>query len=255
MKRQFFREFSRVKDILRSDQRVSDLKMYSEQNYLCLDALERYLYSYRWCRKERERILLQEMDSRMRPIAVARENGISYDTYRSMSSRVSNRLYEEIGRDFVDVILGKSTKDQNWLIEMCITRTEVFNVVEVLPDYLLSRLEAMTKTVSVEIDENFGLNSSRALVFQFLEDSMVQTALTRLSLLDEESVVQCYRILTEKKYFSLRMKALSYMKKFNDKDALKQMEDNMYMRLEKKVLVSKKEYEEFLRYKKCGIIA
>lgn len=250
MKKQFFREFAAVRDLLREDQKVSNFKRYSEQNYRCLEALKNYLYSYRWCRKERERILLQEADSKMRPIDVAANYEISYDTYRSMSSRVSRRLYQEVGADFVDVILGENIKAQDWLIETCVVRTEDYNINMIYPDFLLSSLRMIAADDSVELDSNIKIDKTKALIFQFLADNTTEAILSRLSLLDRDAVIQCYKILTEKKYFDLRIKVLAYMNTFNNQNTLTQMEDSMYMSLGKKVLISKKEYEEFLRYKK-----
>lgn len=250
MAKQFFKEFIEVKNIIERDKELDDYRSYSENNDICFEAVSKYLYSYKWCRSDREKILLQTAESYKRGEVIASENNIQYNSFRSMSSRVSNRLYKELGTDFKKVILGNNKKEQDKLITYCIMRVDEFQILNSYPEFLVSHIKAISSEQDIKIDDSFKIGMKDWVILKFLADYDIEMIMKAASILNKERLAMFYTILTDKKYFKERADVLSVINHFKKQITISNMQAETDIASKQGVLISKKEYEEFMRYKK-----
>ena len=253
----FFKSYKRVKDRLNDYKDTYDFKeqteyrSYTDKCYVCLQSLEKYLYSYRWCRKENEKVLLQTVDSCKSAEVIAKENNMVYNSYRAMSSRVSRRLYDQLGMDFDKVILGNDEKAQNRLIHICIARCEDFNLSSLYPDFVFSKMKEIADAQEVEIEGDFKVTKEVGVVLKFLADYSMDGILQSISLMDEKWLAYCFKILADNQYFNERVEILAYINRFKKKLTKDQKYREAALSRDRGVLIPKKEYAEFLKYKEA----
>ncbi len=254
MPKHFFKEFITIRDALEKDKENKVFNIYTAYNYTCFEAVKKYLYSYKWCRSDRERILLQTADSYKKGEDIAREYGIQYNSYRSMSSRVSNRMYRELGNNFKDIVLGNNKKEQDKLIDYCVVRMDDFRIENVYPEFLVSKMEEISKKQDVNIDEEFKIRRTDFIILKFLASCNIEAILKQVSLLDKNRVSTFYTILTDSRYFKQRAEVLSVIRYFQKNITISSMQAETDFASKDRGLISRKEYEEYLRYKQNNSI-
>jgi hypothetical protein len=166
-----------------------------------------------------------------------------------MSSRVSKRLYDELGRDFKSIILGNDKKLQDKLIHYCITRVDDFQIMNKYPEIFISEIERDIKSCIVDVGEDFKIVKKDWVILKFFAEYDIETIIKEISLLDKERLAVFYRILTDKRLFKQRADVLSIIKYFKEKISYSSMQAETDLLSREGVLISKKEYQEFLKYK------
>lgn len=263
MAKSFFKSYVRVKEKLAdykdeySYEEQTVCRVYTDKCYTCLQAVEKYLYSYRWCKSEKEKILLQTANSCKTAEVIAQEMGIPYSTFRAMSSKVSRRLYDQLGMDFDKVILGNDEKEQVQLTRKCISRCEDFDLSSLYPDFLFSKMKEIADSQDMEVSENLKIGRENMVLIKFLADYSREGIFKSLELIDGGRLALYFTILTDNKYFNERVELLERINEFKQKTTKEQKYREAVLTLNRGVLIPKREYEEFKKYKegkKCNKI-
>lgn len=251
MAKSFISSYKRIRDKLREDKLLENYRSYTSQNDTCLQALEKYLYSYRWCKNDNEKLLLQTIDSYESMEVIAQKHGIPYSSYRAMSSRVSRRLYDQLGTDFTMVILGDDRKEQDKFIRRCVVRCDDFNFSSLYPDFLVSKLKEIADAQEVEVSEDFTINKDIKVILKFLADYSVAGTLKSIRLMDEKWLAYCYKVLTDPKYMNERAEMLAVIHKISEGTTqLHKTWETAISSIGLGKVVLKKDYDEYLQYKK-----
>ena len=252
MGKQFFKDFVAIKTALEKDKENEMYKLYSADNYTCYEALRKYLYSYQWCRSDKEKILLQTADSFKKGEEIAKEYDMQYNSYRSMSSRVSNRMYKELGANFKDVVLGNNKEAQRQLINFCIAHLNDYQIWNEYPEFLLSDIEKISQKQDVCVDDDLKIRRTDFVILKFLATFNTEAILKEVSLLDEKRLSVFFTILSDKKYFKERAEVLAVIQHFQKNITATSMQAETDLSSKDGVLISKKEYQEFLKFKQGG---
>lgn len=256
MAKEFFKEYLAVRQSITADSDDDLYKIYGDLNRKCLSALEKYVYSYKWCRNDTERqifenVLRGEVPNKMQ-IKVKSDDGfkiLKSESVRSASSRISRRLYKLFGSDCFQVMLSDSTNPDNErklhrLINICISLNDDYifrNHYSVNFDNMLNKLckEQMNVTVPEQI--KFSKDMLEVLTIFKLHDS--KSTFSQLKSLDTKSLSLVYKILSQPEYVTQRAEILEFFdsRVINPSGITK---DNEVERLRKEKDQLKKELEE-----------
>lgn len=256
MAKEFFKEYLSVRQSITADSDNDLYKIYGDLNRKSLSSLEKYIYSYKWCKNDTERqifenILRKEVPNKMQ-ITVKTDDGLKIlkaESVRSASSRISRRLYKVFGNDCFQVMLSDSSNPDNErklrrLINICISLNDDYifrNHYSVNFDNMLNKLckEQMNEKVPEHIE--FSKDMLEVLTIFKLHDS--KSTFSHLKSLDIGSLALVYKILSQPEYVIQRAELLEFFdsRVINPSGITK---DNEVERLRKEKDQLKKELEE-----------
>lgn len=212
----FFKEFVETKKKI--DYKVERYLMSkNDLTCTCFDALEKYLNQYTWARHEDEKICFDFCYDGITLQEVAKINEISYNTLRSLNSRVSTRLYYRFGYNFAEVILGDDAKKQHKLIARCDASVDEYKLKEHYPASLLSSIKMQIDDTEIYSIDRFKITRKDLVVLKFMVDYDVESILGRLELIDSERLALICHILSNKKYYDERCEILGVMHSLQNK--------------------------------------
>lgn len=224
MGKSFFREYIELKKKIEREKRYMEGDEDFELTCSCFDSICRYLFSYRWCHSEREKMLLDSCDSSQTLSELAVANNISYNTLRSMSSRVSARLYSELGTDFQEVVLNGNKNDKIRLMRYCYERAEDYCIQRQYPPEILSMINKITADVEAPEIDSFEIMREDLVLLKLLADYDMDTIFKKVALIDKERLAVYYKILSDKRYYKERATVLSCIHKFADRVSMETLE-------------------------------
>lgn len=217
MAKSFFKVYVETKkDIMQRKERY----LIKEIDLSCtsFDALDKYLNQYTWVRREDEKICFDFCEDDISLEEVAEMNDMSYNTLRSMNSRVSARLYKRFGYDFKEIILGTDDEKKNWLISRCDASVDAYMLNEHYSDGLLSTIAMQTDDVVINSLDDFKIIREDLITLKFLADLDYETISERLELIDTERLAVICHILSNKRYYDERCEILSMIKNMKKKE-------------------------------------
>lgn len=188
-----------------------------DMSYACFEAMENYLNQYSWVRHEDEKICFDFCEDDISLAEIAKMNDMSYNTLRSLNSRVSARLYKRFGYDFGEVILGTDTKQQQKLIARCDASVDGYKLKEHYPAGLLSSIKMQIDDTEIYSIDRFKITRKDLVVLKFMVDYDVEAILERLELIDSERLALICHILSNKKYYDERCEILRVMDSLQNK--------------------------------------
>lgn len=224
MAKNFFKEYVELKTKIEHEKCYSENSEDFELTCSCFDSIRRYLFSYRWSHSEMERILFDTCETSLTLSELAESNKISYNTLRSISSRVSARLYSELGTDFHKIILEGSKNDKIRLMKYCIERSEDYCVQRQYPSEILSIMNKTVADVGVPEIASFKITRKDLVLLKLLADYDVDTIFQKLALMDKERLAVYYKILCDKRYYKERAEVLSYIHEIAGRVSLETLE-------------------------------
>lgn len=224
MAKRFFKEYVELKTKIEREKCCSERDEDFELTCSCFDSISRYLFSYRWSHSDRERLLFDTCETSLSLSELAESNKISYNTLRSISSRVSARLYAELGNDFQKIVLEGYKNDKIRLMKYCNERSEDYCIQRQYPTDILTAINKTVADVHVPEIESFKIRRKDLVLLKLLADYDMDTIFKKLALIDTERLVVYYEILSNKRYYRERAEVLSYIHEMADRVSLETLE-------------------------------
>ena len=216
MFKSFFKVYVEIKKIIQ----YKTKRYLMDKNDLsctCFEALDKYLNQYTWIRQEDEKICFDFCEDEISLAQVAEMNDMSYNTLRSLNSRVSARLYKRFGTDFKDVILGDDVKRKQELIYRCDVSIDLYDLKEHYIPNIRGMLEMRIDEVNLSGLDEFKITMKDLVTLKFLADYDIEVVFTKLDLIDIERLALFYHILSNKKCYDEKCQIWTYVNTLDTK--------------------------------------
>lgn len=224
--KEFFGEYLKARRVISNSDCSGQYSVHGELNRRCLQAFEKFIYSYQWCNSETER---QLFDNIIRGIPLIRmrikveKKGVMKElqpsSIRTASSRLTKRMFDIFGSDCFGVLLGNPGVEAEKialqkLLALCISLTDDYVFQNHYSSGLQSLIENHIRPISgVSVPDKVEFSKEIVDVVTFFREIDNDTVFSRLKELDLESVAVVYAILSRKEYFNQRSELLLYLDK------------------------------------------
>lgn len=222
MAKSFLKEFLMVKAEYEKHNISGDFNhKYDELHIKCLNEVQSYLYSYKWCKNNTDREIFTQAMMGVSPNKmniISKGKKLEPATLRSFASRLSNRLYAILGDD-IWLILSNSSNDEyvTYRLKQIIIKCRCnmceydFNS-EFSNIFCMMIKEYISDEMDVEISKVFEISEENQKILMFLSQYSNSTIKSRLEMLDKKSLAVIYKVLTDNRYVSQRVDILEYLK-------------------------------------------
>lgn len=199
---------------------------YSSLNFEYLRVLEKYLFSYKWCRSDVEKQIFNQSQKGTIPnnMEIVTQKGdekvvLKKDSVRSSCSRLSTRLYSLLGQDCIEALLYNADDKENAdrlkeLIAVCIRLNDNYNFQSnfssVMQELILRKVKECR---DVAVQRQFKISDVNQDVLRFFVTYSNDSIFKSLNSLDAKSVALIYKILSRPEYYLQRAEVLSYFDK------------------------------------------